>query len=132
MESDEDIEDVGGEESKVDEEEEDEDEIIESDIELEGEIVEPDNDPPQKVIYFSTVIYSSYSSDCIPSFLLSEYLSHCRWETSLSRSLKRVVMLRSQPKPKPWKPFRMVIFICELTDTVNMHTYILFLYFEML
>lgn len=26
------------------------DEIIESDIELEGETVEPDNDPPQKVI----------------------------------------------------------------------------------
>lgn len=31
------------------EEEEEEDEIIESDIELEGETVEPDNDPPQKV-----------------------------------------------------------------------------------
>lgn len=29
--------------------EEEEDEIIESDIELEGETVEPDNDPPQKV-----------------------------------------------------------------------------------
>lgn len=28
---------------------ESEDEIIESDVELEGEIVEPDNDPPQKV-----------------------------------------------------------------------------------
>lgn len=26
-----------------------EDEIMESDIELEGEVVEPDNDPPQKV-----------------------------------------------------------------------------------
>ncbi len=26
-----------------------EDEIMESDIELEGEAVEPDNDPPQKV-----------------------------------------------------------------------------------
>ena len=31
------------------EEEEEEDEIIESDIELEGDMVEPDNDPPQKV-----------------------------------------------------------------------------------
>lgn len=31
------------------EEEEEEDDIIESDIELEGETVEPDNDPPQKV-----------------------------------------------------------------------------------
>ncbi|KAL9260761.1 TPR repeat-containing thioredoxin TDX-like protein [Drosera capensis] len=30
-------------------EEEEEDEIIESDIELEGEVVEPDNDPPQKM-----------------------------------------------------------------------------------
>lgn len=29
--------------------EEEEDEIIESDVELEGETVEPDNDPPQKV-----------------------------------------------------------------------------------
>lgn len=31
------------------EEEEEEDDIVESDIELEGETVEPDNDPPQKV-----------------------------------------------------------------------------------
>lgn len=31
--------------------EEEEDEIVESDIELEGETVEPDNDPPQKVLY---------------------------------------------------------------------------------
>lgn len=31
------------------EEEEEEDEIVESDIELEGDTVEPDNDPPQKV-----------------------------------------------------------------------------------
>ena len=30
-------------------EEEEEEEIVESDIELEGETVEPDNDPPQKV-----------------------------------------------------------------------------------
>lgn len=29
---------------------ESDDEIIESDIELEGEVVEADNDPPQKVI----------------------------------------------------------------------------------
>ena len=51
MESDEDIEDVAEEQPKVDEVE-DEDEIIESDIELEGETVEPDNDPPQKVFFF--------------------------------------------------------------------------------
>ncbi|KAL9271528.1 FAM10 family protein-like protein, partial [Drosera capensis] len=49
-ESDKDIKDaepdfVGGGED----EEEEEDEIIESDIELEGEVVEPDNDPPQKM-----------------------------------------------------------------------------------
>ena len=31
---------------------EEEDEIVESDVELEGETVEPDNDPPQKVIIF--------------------------------------------------------------------------------
>ncbi|XP_028807287.1 FAM10 family protein At4g22670 [Neltuma alba] len=48
VDSDDDAEDVGGGRSKVDEEE-DEDEIIESDIELEGETVEPDNDPPQKM-----------------------------------------------------------------------------------
>ncbi|XP_054809667.1 FAM10 family protein At4g22670-like [Prosopis cineraria] len=46
--SDDDVEDVAGGQSKVEEEEE-EDEIIESDIELEGETVEPDNDPPQKM-----------------------------------------------------------------------------------
>ena len=32
------------------EEEEEEDEIVESDVELEGDTVEPDNDPPQKVV----------------------------------------------------------------------------------
>lgn len=37
------------EEPKVEEEEEEEDEIVESDVELEGDTVEPDNDPPQKV-----------------------------------------------------------------------------------
>lgn len=31
---------------------EEEDEIIESDIELEGETVEPDNDSPQKVLFY--------------------------------------------------------------------------------
>lgn len=30
--------------------EEEEDEIIESDVELEGDIVEPDDEPPQKVV----------------------------------------------------------------------------------
>ena len=38
-------------EEEEEEEEEEDDEIIESDIELEGETVEPDNDPPQKVIF---------------------------------------------------------------------------------
>lgn len=32
-------------------EEEEEDEIIESDVELEGDTVEPDNEPPQKVTF---------------------------------------------------------------------------------
>ncbi|KAL1371316.1 hypothetical protein HN51_001527 [Arachis hypogaea] len=51
VESDDDFEDAGDEEQpKVDEvEEEEDDEIIESDVELEGETVEPDNDPPQKM-----------------------------------------------------------------------------------
>ncbi|KAK8584404.1 hypothetical protein V6N13_109801 [Hibiscus sabdariffa] len=47
-ESDEEMAD-GGEKINAEEEEEEEDEIIESDIELEGETVEPDNDPPQKM-----------------------------------------------------------------------------------
>ncbi|PKI59522.1 hypothetical protein CRG98_020050 [Punica granatum] len=46
-ESDEDMADTEAAAPKVEEEEEDE--IIESDIEIEGEIVEPDNDPPQKM-----------------------------------------------------------------------------------
>jgi len=50
VESDDDIEDVEEEKVKVEEVEE-EDEIIESDVELEGDTVEPDDDPPQKVIY---------------------------------------------------------------------------------
>lgn len=48
VESDEDIEDVTEEQEKVEEEEED-DEIIESDVELEGETCQSDDDPPQKV-----------------------------------------------------------------------------------
>lgn len=48
-ESDEDMADNEGTQVNVEEEEEEEDEIVESDIELEGEIVEPDHDPPQKV-----------------------------------------------------------------------------------
>ncbi|XP_043813694.1 hsc70-interacting protein [Manihot esculenta] len=47
-ESDEEIEDKEGPQAEPEEEEE-EDEIIESDIEIEGETVEPDNDPPQKM-----------------------------------------------------------------------------------
>lgn len=51
MDSDDDIEDAVGEEQvKVDEVEEDE--IVESDVELEGETVDPDDDPPQKVSIF--------------------------------------------------------------------------------
>ncbi|KAK2979685.1 hypothetical protein RJ640_027265 [Escallonia rubra] len=46
-ESDEDMDDM--EEPKPEPVEEEEEEIIESDIELEGETVEPDNDPPQKM-----------------------------------------------------------------------------------
>jgi len=52
VESDEDIEDVAEEQEKVEEVEEDE--IIESDVELEGETCEPDDDPPQKVLFYFT------------------------------------------------------------------------------
>ncbi|GAB2274110.1 hypothetical protein Dimus_008881 [Dionaea muscipula] len=48
-ESDEDVEDEEAPAVGEVEEEEEEDEIIESDVELEGEIVERDNDPPQKM-----------------------------------------------------------------------------------
>ncbi|XP_010439307.1 PREDICTED: FAM10 family protein At4g22670 [Camelina sativa] len=47
-ESDDDMEETEELKPKVEEEEE-EDEIIESDVELEGDTVEPDNDPPQKM-----------------------------------------------------------------------------------
>ncbi|XP_021768404.1 FAM10 family protein At4g22670-like [Chenopodium quinoa] len=47
-ESDEDVADAKPHVEEVEEEEEEE-EIVESDVELEGEIVEPDNDPPQKM-----------------------------------------------------------------------------------
>jgi len=47
-ESDDDMEETEEVKPKVEEEEE-EDEIVESDVELEGDTVEPDNDPPQKV-----------------------------------------------------------------------------------
>lgn len=45
-------------------EEEEEEEIVESDVELEGDIVEPDNDPPQKVyfIFYFCGIYMFISS----------------------------------------------------------------------
>lgn len=43
-------EDMDGAQGNADDEEE-EAEIVESDIELEGETVEPDNDPPQKVFF---------------------------------------------------------------------------------
>lgn len=41
-----------------------EDEIVESDIEFEGEVIEPDNDPPQKVFAkmarLSLLTYTSF------------------------------------------------------------------------
>ena len=39
-------------------EEEEEEEIVESDLELEGDTVEPDNDPPQKVLVFNSIMYN--------------------------------------------------------------------------
>lgn len=40
---------------------EEEEEIVESDVELEGETVEPDNDPPQKVY----VVYLHCAFSCV-------------------------------------------------------------------
>lgn len=48
-ESDDDMADA--EAAQVHVEEEEEDEIIESDVELEGDTVKPDNEPPQKVTF---------------------------------------------------------------------------------
>lgn len=48
--SDDDMEETEEPKPTVEVEEEEEDEIVESDVELEGDTVEPDNDPPQKVI----------------------------------------------------------------------------------
>lgn len=53
-ESDEDVADTDVGKGNADDEGE-EDEIVESDIELEGETLEPDNDPPQKVLFFSAL-----------------------------------------------------------------------------
>ena len=53
-----------------DEVEEEEEEIVESDIELEGEIVEPDNDPSQKVFFFSSNQFSFLFSLCFFLLLL--------------------------------------------------------------
>jgi len=45
-------EDMDAGKGHADDEADEEDEIIESDVELEGEIVEADNDPAQKVLSF--------------------------------------------------------------------------------
>lgn len=62
MESDEGTEAVEEEQVKVEEAEED-DEIIESDVELEGETVEPDHDPPQKVRFSCILNFSKENSN---------------------------------------------------------------------
>lgn len=63
-------------------EEEEEDEIVESDIELEGDTVEPDNDPPQKVPFRS---YCVSVLLCFFNVLssVSMALAVCRWEMHL-------------------------------------------------
>lgn len=88
-ESDEEMEDKEGPQGEPEQEEE-EDEIIESDIELEGEVVEPDNDPPQKVFFGSYIICAF---DFIPFIVSDNYLHTvyllrlvmvfgvCRWVT---------------------------------------------------
>lgn len=88
-------EDMDAGKGNADDEAEEEDEIIESDVELEGEIVEADNDPAQKVLSF--VLFQSFFFCllllCI--IVLMEDLVICRWEIHRSRSLKRAVMPRS-------------------------------------
>jgi suppressor of tumorigenicity protein 13 len=55
-ESDDDMADIDGGKGNADEEVE-EDDILESDIDLEGETVEPDSDPPQKVFLFELILH---------------------------------------------------------------------------
>jgi len=59
-------EDMDGGKGNADDEVE-EDEIVESDVELEGETVEPDCDPPQKVFF---LFKSNRISNCIVIFLV--------------------------------------------------------------
>lgn len=66
-ESDDDMADMDGGKGNADEEVE-EDEIVESDIELEGETVEPDSDPPQKVFFLLFELKSHFY--CIVIFLV--------------------------------------------------------------
>lgn len=111
-ESDDDMADNEGAQGKAHEEEEEEedDEIIESDIELEGETVEPDNDPPQKVVYASfNFIYFIFV--CVYMYICVECLFGCRWETLRLRSAMRIAMRRRRRRPKLWKPFRKVVLI---------------------
>lgn len=50
-------EDMVDHEEKQENADEEDDEIVESDVELEGETVEPDHDPPQKVDWFIIIIF---------------------------------------------------------------------------
>ncbi|PSR91556.1 FAM10 family protein, partial [Actinidia chinensis var. chinensis] len=76
VESDEDVDDIEEEHRPQERgDEEEEGEIIESDVELEGETVEPDHLPCQKM------------------------------GDLLSRSRKKIVMLLRRPSDKPWKQF---------------------------
>ena len=81
-----------GEPEVEEEEEEEEEEIIESDVELEGETVEPDNDPPQKVFFFLRIIirrgvfwlhFSFSYFYLLWLFCLIMNLTICRWGTHL-------------------------------------------------
>ena len=58
-------EDMDAGKGNADDEADEEDEIIESDVELEGEIVEADNDPAQKVLSFFSISIEFYISVCI-------------------------------------------------------------------
>lgn len=101
-ESDEELADAGEKINIEEEEEEVEDEIIESDIELEGDMVEPDNESPQKVLSYFPISF------CFNFFKL---ISHCvvfgvrRWETLRWRLPMITVMLPIQLRPKLWMPF---------------------------
>lgn len=70
-----------------------EDEIIESDMELDGELVEPDNGPPQKVCFELVNVKAHYQPRYFFLNLNFDFGLLPRWEIHQLKFPRRVVML---------------------------------------